>query len=65
MADGAKVGEKPADFMILTKKKDCLSVYAHALEELGIPYEITGAESFRSSEELSEIVRILKTIADP
>lgn len=64
-----KAGEsddaKPGDFMIVAKKKDKLSIYAHALEVLGIPYEISGGESFSNSIELKEIYKVLKAVADP
>jgi len=56
---------KPGDFMIITKKKDMLSWYARALEELGIPYEMSGGDSFANSAELNEIYKVLKAVADP
>lgn len=42
-----------------------LSWYARALEELGIPYEMSGGGSFANSAELNEIYKVLKAVADP
>ena len=56
---------RPGDFMIITKKKKYIALYAQALEKLGIPYEISGGESFGDSTELAEILKVLKAIIDP
>jgi ATP-dependent helicase/nuclease subunit A len=55
----------PGDFMILTKTKARLAVYARALEKLRIPYEISGGESFGKSEELQEIYKVIKCVSSP
>lgn len=55
----------PADFMILTRAKARLYIYARALERMGIPYEVSGGESFCQSEELAEIYGIFRCLADP
>ncbi|MDP8298511.1 MAG: UvrD-helicase domain-containing protein [Candidatus Tantalella remota] len=55
----------PEDFMIITKTKKRLPCYAAALEKLGIPYEVTGGESFNVSEELKEIHKLLKCVSEP
>lgn len=55
----------PSSFMVLTKKKDALPCYARALEELGIPYEISGGENLGASEELRELYKVFKTLCDP
>lgn len=61
---GATERAMPGDFMIITKRKDKLPLYARALETLGIPYEISGGEGFGESEELREIYKVLKAVAD-
>ena len=53
-----------SDFLILTKGKKRLSLYAEALELYGIAYDISGSESFANSEELREIYRLLKAVED-
>ena len=55
----------PADFMILTRTKARLHIYARALEKMGIPYEVSGGESFGDSEELGEICRLFRCLAEP
>lgn len=62
---GKKENAEPGDFMIITRNKDRLSFYAEALEVLGIPYEISGGKNFIDSEELKEICKVLKAVADP
>lgn len=62
---GIGTNARPGDFMIITKQKKRLPVYAKALESLGIPYEISGGENFNNSEEIYEIYKILHAIADP
>jgi len=64
-AAGKNEKAEPGDFMIITKVKKRLPVYAKALEMLAIPYEISGGENFSQSEELYEIYRILKAASDP
>lgn len=63
--EGLTSNPVPGDFMILTKKKARLGVYARALEELRIPYEISGGESFGESRELREIHKVLKCVSEP
>ncbi len=54
----------PGDFLILTRYKKSLKIYARALDMLGIPYDISGGESFSGSSELAEIYRLFKAIED-
>lgn len=52
------------DFLILTRYKKNLKNYARALETAGIPYDISGGESFSGSFELAEVYRLLRAIED-
>jgi len=63
--EGVSEDAKPGDFMILTKKKRSLTIYARALEKLGVPYEMSGGGDFAGSEELKEICTVLDAVADP
>jgi ATP-dependent helicase/nuclease subunit A len=67
-SDELKAGltEKPqySDFLILTKKRRSLGLYAKALEKNGIPYDISGGLVFNESLELSEILKLFKAIDD-
>ena len=55
----------PSDFLILFRYKKFMGNYARALEERGIPYEITGSDAFSDSEDIGEIVTLAKVLRDP
>ena len=56
---------EPGDFMILTRTRRYLGEYARALEERGIPYDVTGPGSLRSSGELRALVDALEAVLRP
>ncbi|MHB1346210.1 MAG: UvrD-helicase domain-containing protein [Candidatus Humimicrobiaceae bacterium] len=62
----AGLSEKPdySDFLILTKTRRNLGLYARALEKKGIPYDISGGLVFNESLELKEILKLFKAIDD-
>jgi ATP-dependent helicase/nuclease subunit A len=53
------------DFLVLTRKKGRLPVYAEALARRGIPYTITGAEDLDESPELSALAVLLECALKP
>ncbi|MBN2534409.1 MAG: UvrD-helicase domain-containing protein [Spirochaetales bacterium] len=55
----------PSDFMIMTRTKKNLSLYANALEEVGIPYAITGGTTLNDIRELRLLYLCLKTVLNP
>ncbi len=55
----------PSDFLILSRRRANLPVYARALEARGIPYEIAGGGAFRDSEEIATLLAAVEAIADP
>lgn len=55
----------PGDFMILVRYKAHLSVYARALEERGISYEISGGSAFKESEEINHLLNLLVVVSEP
>ena len=55
----------PSDFLILLRNRKMIPKYAMRLEELGIPFEVAGGKAFSSTYALNEIVKILKSVADP
>jgi ATP-dependent exoDNAse (exonuclease V) beta subunit len=59
---GLGAAAQPRDFMILYRYKKFMSVYARALEERGIPFEITGSDAFAESEEIGEITNLATTL---
>ena len=54
----------PGDFMVLAYRKDWLGAYGTELEKRGIPFQITGS-GVDIGEELSELVTVLRALADP
>ena len=52
------------DFMILTRDTKQLSVYAHALEEWGLPVQVTGA-GVSAEKEIQELQVLLECMIDP
>lgn len=55
---------RPGDFMILTRVKAELSTYARALEARNVPVQVSGS-GVGAEEELSELVLLLRALADP
>lgn len=55
-----------SDFLILTRKKrDRIAPYAHALEALNVPVEMSGAGAFGDSAEVNALTVLLRALADP
>lgn len=55
-----------SDFLILTRKKrDRITAYAHALESLNIPIEVSGAGAFGESAAVKTLMALLRALADP
>ncbi|MBT8401966.1 MAG: UvrD-helicase domain-containing protein [Rhodothermia bacterium] len=55
----------PGDFMILTRKRTHLDLYARELEKRAVPYDIIGGDSLSGSEELRSLVQMLEVIRRP
>jgi ATP-dependent helicase/nuclease subunit A len=55
---------RPGDFLVLTQRKAELAAYATALAGHNIPVTTTGAE-LRQEHELTELVLLLRLLADP
>lgn len=58
-------GADYSDFLILTRTKSHLSIYAEALAERGIPYTVTGSEDLGEAAELKAIVDLLTCALRP
>ena len=58
-------GERPpGDFMILTRTKPSLAVYARALEDRGLPVDVAGA-GVGYQDVIGELLAILEALLDP
>ncbi|MBM3858052.1 MAG: hypothetical protein FJ395_00200 [Verrucomicrobia bacterium] len=58
-------GRTPGDFLIVTRRKDRLSVYADALQQLGLPHEVTGGSSLNEVRELGLWHAALRAALEP
>ena len=55
----------PGDFLLLVHYKKHMSLYARALEARGIPFNLSGGGDISESEELKELLCLLRALADP
>jgi ATP-dependent helicase/nuclease subunit A len=55
----------PADFMIVTRYRPDLSVYAAALQRYGIPHQVTGGTALNEVSELKLLLLCLNAVARP
>jgi len=55
----------PSDFLVLSRRRVHLPIYARALEARGIPYEIAGGGAFSGSVEVATLLAALEAVADP
>ena len=55
----------PGDFLILARTRGQLKVYADALEQRGIPFDIAGGARLGESEEVKAVVTMLRAIYVP
>jgi ATP-dependent helicase/nuclease subunit A len=65
--EGALLAPKanPGDFLILTYTRKHLPIYARALEERGIPYDISGGGKLSESPEVQALVNLLEVVYRP
>ena len=65
IARRVEAGERePADFMILTRTRKYLPVYAHALEDRNLPVEVSGA-GVGFEDELAALLLLFRCLEDP
>ena len=63
--NGETAHASPGDFLILTRTSGYLSHYAQALEERGIPFEITGGDRLGEADVLHTLTDFLETVYMP
>ena len=56
---------RPGSFLILTRYKPRLAVYAEALDALEIPVEVSGAGRFGGSPQVETLALLLASLSDP
>ncbi|MDR4886868.1 UvrD-helicase domain-containing protein [Fredinandcohnia sp. QZ13] len=60
-----KEGHEPREFMILTRQKDGIDVYASKLEEAGIPVSVSGEMEIGTILEFQDLICLLEALVDP
>jgi ATP-dependent helicase/nuclease subunit A len=53
------------DFLVLTRKKKQLASYVKALENLQVPFDVSGAGAFGGSQEVAHLALLLRALSDP
>ena len=56
---------EPADFLIITPRLKHLHVYAKALQDFEIPYEVTGSATVNQSEEVLLLYSVIHCLTEP
>jgi ATP-dependent helicase/nuclease subunit A len=65
LRDGLTGTPRPRDFLILMRYRANMDIYASALENRGIPYQIAGGAGFSQSPELFDLLKLLWSLLDP
>ena len=55
----------PGDFLVITYRKKDLAYYGQKLQELGIPYQVTGGSALDQVPELAWLIRCLRAVTEP
>ncbi|HEX7616415.1 MAG TPA: UvrD-helicase domain-containing protein [Thermoanaerobaculia bacterium] len=63
--EGAQRAARFRDFLVLTRTRDHIDEYARALEDLGIPVDVSGSRALPISRGLAEMRPILAAAQDP
>jgi len=63
--DGDPVAGDPGDFMILTRNKGRLSIFAEELAARDVPYDLTGGQDLGDSTELRALVDLMTCVRRP
>jgi ATP-dependent helicase/nuclease subunit A len=64
-AEVASGGRHFGDFLVLTRQKPRLEIFAEAFDELEIPVDVSGAGLFCKSPEVRALALLLTSLADP
>ncbi|NMA96219.1 MAG: UvrD-helicase domain-containing protein [Clostridiales bacterium] len=56
---------RPKDFLILTRLKSDMNLYADALRQRDIPFQISGASSLGDCIEIGELSKLFRFLSDP
>lgn len=65
LEQGVPEAASPSDFMIITRTRKHLSLYARALQTYGIPHRVTGGAALNEIEELKLLHACLRAVSRP
>jgi len=65
LEEGQGEAVDPSDFMIITPKTANLAAYAHALQEYGIPHQVTGGSALNEVNELRLLHACMRAVVHP
>jgi ATP-dependent helicase/nuclease subunit A len=65
LAEGKSEGAGPGDFLVVTFRRRHLSLYAHKLQDLGIPHKVSGGSALNEVGELKLLHLCLKAVVSP
>ena len=65
LAYGTSPTAEPGDFLIVTRMRKHLALYARKLGELGIPHQVTGGSALGQVSELSLLCKCLAAVTEP
>jgi len=63
--DGTATPARPGDFLILTRQKKRLAVYARALQDLGIPHQVAGGAALNETPEVELLHLAVSAAVNP
>ncbi len=64
-SDGPERAARFGDFLVLTRTRDHLDLYARAFEALGVPVDVSGSRALPISKGLAQLRPFLAAIQDP
>ena len=62
--DGVSRAVRWSDFLLVSWGRSRLATYARVLEEISIPYEVTGSRAFDDAPELATVMPLLRAVVD-
>lgn len=65
LAHGTPLTPEPGDFLIVTRMRKQLALYARKLSELGIPHQVTGGSALGQVSELRLLCKCLAAVTEP
>lgn len=65
LAHGTPPSAEPGDFLIVTRMRKHLALYAQKLGDLGIPHQVTGGSALGQVGELSLLCKCLAAVTEP